>query len=101
MNKIISFLLAIFFISHANAQTSEFPIVGKPFPNFLLENVQYYTQNKVSLEDFRGKWLILDFWNEHCPSCISSFPKMDLMQKEFGEKIQIMLVGFSGSWMDN
>lgn len=47
---------------------------------------------KVMASQFKGKLLILDFWSTTCSSCIEAFPKMEKLQKEFGDKIQIVLV---------
>lgn len=46
----------------------------------------------ISLENYRGKLIILDFWNKWCPSCIQGFPKMEKLQQEFGDRIKILLV---------
>jgi hypothetical protein len=56
-------------MSGVNAQSTDtgykcYPEVGKPCPDFTLNNVAYYSKKKVSLNDFKGKWLILDFWNK-------------------------------------
>lgn len=50
---------------------------------------------QVTAMQFKGKLLILDFWNTDCSSCIDAFPKMEKLQKEFGDKIQIVLVNTS------
>lgn len=40
----------------------------------------------VSLSDFRGKWVIIDFWGSWCPWCIKGFPKLkDAYTKYKGE----------------
>ncbi|HWV72497.1 MAG TPA: TlpA disulfide reductase family protein [Pseudosphingobacterium sp.] len=39
----------------------------------------------VTLNDYKGKLIILDFWATWCGSCIASMPKMDSLQKEFNE----------------
>jgi len=36
--------------------------------------------------------VILDFWAIWCTSCLHSFPKLDSLQKQFGDKLQILLV---------
>src|SRR6186997_2923804 len=38
------------------------PVVGEAMPEFLLRNVEYYSKSEVTLDDFKGKWLMLDFW---------------------------------------
>lgn len=50
-----------------------------------------------STKDLKGKLVLLDFWGLGCVSCVESFPKMDSLQKEFGDKFQIILVNSSSS----
>jgi len=71
----------------------EYPELGKPCPTFVLRNIRYYSRHHARLEDFRGKWLVLDFWNKYCGACIASFPKVSKLQRAFGRQVQFMLVG--------
>lgn len=70
-----------------------FPEVGKPMPDFTLNNVQYYDKQQVSLKEFKGQWLIMDFWNRRCINCIKSFPKVNQLRKGFKGKVEFILVG--------
>lgn len=49
-------------------------------------------QDTITLGDYKGKLIILDFWSTWCGSCIAGMPKMDSLQKKFGEKIGILPV---------
>lgn len=71
------------------------PEVNKSLPNYTFENVTYYQSKSVSLSDFKGKWLLLDFWFVNCASCISSFPKINKIQKEFKHTLNYLLVGIN------
>lgn len=42
-------------------------------PEFTLPDLQ---GKKVSLADFKGKWVILDFWGSWCRWCIKGFPDL-------------------------
>lgn len=66
--------------------------IGDKVPDVTLVNMRNYTNTTAKLSDFKGKLVILDFWNKWCSSCISFFPKMEDFQKEFGNEIQILLV---------
>lgn len=41
-------------------------------------------QKLLSIEDFRGKFLYLDFWDSYCLPCRDSFPKLNNLRNEFG-----------------
>lgn len=86
MRKIICCLLLTM---RAAAQS---PVPGEASPDFTLHNVDYYTKKTPALQDFSGKWLILDFWTKGCVTCVESFPKVEELRKEFGNDIQFMLV---------
>jgi thiol-disulfide isomerase/thioredoxin len=92
------FLLS-FFIENANGQSAKQPnkklvnrlIKGDKVPDvsFTISN---YKSTTVKISDFKGKLLILDFWGVYCVPCVASIPKMEALQKKFGDKIQIILV---------
>lgn len=44
-----------------------------PAPAFTLEGLD---GKPVSLDDFKGKWVVLDFWGTWCSWCIKGFPEM-------------------------
>ncbi|WEK36136.1 MAG: redoxin domain-containing protein [Candidatus Pseudobacter hemicellulosilyticus] len=66
--------------------------VGEKVPELELRNIINFSTDKVLMSEFKGKLLILDFWNIGCSVCIANFPKMEKLQKEFGNDIQILLV---------
>lgn len=66
--------------------------VGDKVPDVLLKKLLNYQNPQARISDFRGKLLILDFWNSTCGTCIAGFPHMELLQQEFGNKIQVLLV---------
>jgi thiol-disulfide isomerase/thioredoxin len=50
------------------------------------------SKKSVKLNEYKGRPIILDFWATWCSSCINHFPKMDSLEKEFGQSLQIILV---------
>ncbi|HMH21381.1 MAG TPA: TlpA disulfide reductase family protein [Puia sp.] len=99
MKKEITIILVIASLisnikAQINSKNSFLPEVGKSCPNFILRNIEYYPRKTGMLKDFRGKWLILDFWNKGCISCMESFPKISAVQKIFEGRVQFMMVGF-------
>jgi len=48
---------------------------------------------QVSLVDFRGKVILLNFWATWCPPCISEIPKLDKLRKAYsGKDFEIVAV---------
>jgi len=69
------------------------PEVGKLMPELTIRNIRYYPQREVNIRDFKGKWLLLDFWNIRCGACIASFPHINEISKVLADSVQVMLVG--------
>lgn len=67
--------------------------IGDQCPDMELSMVNYATPT-ARLSDFRGKAIILDFWATWCAPCVGSFPKMDSIQKTFGDKLMILPVTY-------
>ena len=47
---------------------------------------------KIDLGDLRGRAVLLDFWGTFCAPCIASFPKLDSLQKRYGNRLLILPV---------
>ena len=44
----------------------------------------------VSLSDFRGKWVVLDFWGSWCGWCVKGFPALKEAYKEYGDRLAVI-----------
>ena len=51
-----------------------------------------HPQKTITLNQDKNKLILLDFWATWCSSCLSNFPKMEELQKQFGDKIKIQAV---------
>ena len=93
-NRYLLFFLKIILSVSAIAQNSTIrPLkIGDFVPDVPLDNLLNYPSPTAKLSDFKGKLVILDFWNKGCSSCIQAFPKMQELQKEFEGKLQVLLV---------
>lgn len=85
--------LLIGFGVNAGAQRTE---VGALCPDPVLP-VANYPSSSLRLSQLRPRLVILDFWNTHCLSCITAFPKLDSLQGKFGDRIQLLLVNREGA----
>jgi thiol-disulfide isomerase/thioredoxin len=46
--------------------------------------VDFQTGENISLRDYSGKVIFLDFWASWCPPCIESLPAWESMRKNIG-----------------
>lgn len=68
--------------------------IGQKMPDIEFNHMVNYPRGKAKLSDFKGKPVILDLWHTHCTACIQGFPKMQELQKKFGDKVQIIALTF-------
>ena len=59
-------------------ETSKFK-PGQPAPDFTLDDLQ---GQSVSLSDFRGRAVFLDFWSNGCTPCIEDFPYLEKIKQQ-------------------
>lgn len=48
--------------------------------------------NSYSLEQFRGKYVLLDFWGEGCGPCDASMPELEALSQDLQDKLVIVSV---------
>ena len=65
--------------------------IGDKVPDFEFELINH-SSRKARFSDFSGKYKILDFWATTCMPCLRNFPKMDSLQKRYGDKLQVLLI---------
>lgn len=56
-------------------------------PNFTLPGID---GKNVTLSDYRGKWVILDFWGSWCRWCIKGFPELKEAYKKYEGKLEVI-----------
>lgn len=56
-------------------------------PDFTLKNLE---GKDVSLSDFRGKWVILDFWGSWCIWCIKGFPELKEAYEKYKGELEVI-----------
>src|SRR5258708_38639602 len=63
-------------------------LIGDPAPDFTVRD----SDRTVSLHDFKGKPVILNFWASYCIPCIQEIPSLTQLQKRMESKVTILAV---------
>jgi cytochrome c biogenesis protein CcmG/thiol:disulfide interchange protein DsbE len=65
------------------------PHVGTSAPDFTVQD----SDRKVSLQEFRGKVVVLNFWATWCPPCVDEMPSLvQMQQKMSGKGIEVVAI---------
>lgn len=81
LRRIAIFPLLILILSGCHSGTRP-PHIGKVAPDFTVQD----SDHKVSLRDFRGKILVLNFWATWCPPCVEEMPSLVQMDQRLKDK---------------
>ena len=65
--------------------------VGKPAPNFQVTDLK---GEELSLKDFHGKVVLLDFWATWCGPCIAEMPKIKKTYEKYKDQ-NFQIIGIS------
>lgn len=103
----ILFFFLLAFYSCGESQSDRSEIAKKALADYeesvisAVESASFTTLDgsPVSIADFRGKVVILDFWETWCGPCIRSFPTLDQLANEYSDDFVVLAVspGFSDS----
>ena len=73
---------------YSNMPTTVSVVAGEVAPDFQLEDTK---GNQVSLSDYRGKVVMLNFWATWCPPCKAEMPSMEKLNKVMAGDDFVML----------
>jgi thiol-disulfide isomerase/thioredoxin len=62
---------------------------GSPAPEFTLQNDK---GKNVSINDFKGKYLVVDFWGTWCGACLKGIPRMNEYYLKYKDKIEFISI---------
>ena len=90
-SKVLVLVAALAAMSHVAWAKADYSVIPKleevkdhpPAPDFTLTNP---AGKKVSLKDYRGKVVFLNFWASWCEPCRGEMPAMDKLYREFKAK---------------
>ena len=64
---------------------------GTTAPDFILPMPNGY---RVQLAEFKGKYVLLDFWASWCPDCRKDIPAVKAMYEKYGKNVVFIGVSF-------
>jgi cytochrome c biogenesis protein CcmG, thiol:disulfide interchange protein DsbE len=70
-------------------------MIGSPAPDFTIRD----SDHTVSLHDYHGKKVILNFWASTCEPCIEEMPALEKLQQQMGT--EAVIVGISTDASDS
>src|ERR1700733_13679493 len=68
--------------------------IGDKCPDIAMRNILNSSSDMLRISDFSGKILILDFWSTWCGPCVNELQRLDSIQKQFKDKIQVLPVTY-------
>jgi thiol-disulfide isomerase/thioredoxin len=83
---------------NGSADVQEMPVSGvekdQKAPDFTLPSVEGKT---MSLSDFHGKKVLLNFWATWCPPCKAEMPEMQKFHEQYGKDVVILAVNLTST----
>lgn len=88
-SSVLSGIVVLFLALTGCYSGSRPPHVGTAAPDFTVQD----SDRKVSLDEFRGKVVVLNFWATWCPPCIEEMPSLVEMQHRLkGKGVEVFAV---------
>src|SRR3990167_8908954 len=87
--RLLPYILSLLLFHNINAQPLQ---QNERCPDLKFTELFNSATTELQLSSLKGKIIIFDFWSIHCITCIKAFPKLDSLQKQFNDKIQIIPV---------
>lgn len=84
--KILKILVILFVIAGCAPETEE--IIMKDAPDFTLKSI---TGERISLKDFKGNIVLVDFWATWCGPCLMTIPELVNLQDKYRDRGVVIL----------
>jgi peroxiredoxin len=94
----ITVALVLAMTSCAGGTKNPGAVIGQPAPDFQLKNLE---GQSVSLSDFKGSPVLLNFWSTRCSPCVYEMPFLQEIYDEWSGKGLILLAIDQGDGSSN
>ncbi len=61
-------------------------------PDFVVQDL---AGNEVKLSDFRGKFVVLNFWATWCPPCVTEWPQVHQLAERLADRDDVVVIALS------
>lgn len=75
-------------------------LIGEKITDYTFTDIINTDSATLSIANFRGKILILDFWSSYCAPCIASFPKKDAIARKYRDDVSLIKIAVSNTPTD-
>lgn len=89
---ILLVLLLLAGCSTVNEEAGNPPQQKKLAPEFMLTTMD---RQEIELSDYRGKWLLMNFWTSWCPPCKEEAPVLQKLQERYEGQLKVLGVNLT------
>lgn len=88
--RILSYLLIALFVAGCSGESGQ----EANTPEAIAQNAIFsdLDGNEVNVGDFKGKVVLIDFWESWCGPCLQVFPAMQDLREEYPDKFEVLAV---------
>jgi thiol-disulfide isomerase/thioredoxin len=87
--RVAALILALSLLMISGCSRREALEVGKPAPQFSLPDLD---GKQISLEQYKGKVVLLDFWATWCGPCRMTMPVLEKLRKEYADSLVLLAI---------
>lgn len=52
------------------------------------------TGKKISVSDYKGKWVVLNYWASWCKPCMVELPELNQLYKKYNNQVMVLAINF-------
>ena len=90
--KTLSTLFILFFLFNPLKAQTAIVELGKKVPDYIFYDILNKNEKQIAVQDLKGKIVLLEFWATWCKPCIKSMQKLESIQSEFKDDIEILAI---------